>query len=152
VTFKDGTTALGTSTLAAGTATLSVSSLTTGSHSITAVYNGSAGYLTSTSVALAHVVSQNATTTALVSSLNPATAGTAVTFTATVNAAFGLPTGTVTFKDGATTIGTGTVSSAKIATLTTKTLTVATHAITAVYSGDVNDLTSTSAALSQVVH
>jgi len=152
VTFKDGATALGTSTLAAGTATLSVSSLTTGSHSITAVYNGSAGYVTSTSVALAHVVAQNATTTTLVSSLNPATAGTAVTFTATVNAAFGLPTGTVTFKDGATTIGTGTVSSAKIATFTTKTLTAATHAITAVYSGDVNDLTSTSAALSQVVH
>ena len=47
-----------------------------------------------------------ANTTALVSSLNPSTVGQSVTFTATVTGASGTPTGTVTFKDGATTIGT----------------------------------------------
>jgi hypothetical protein len=50
------------------------------------------------------------TTTTLVSSLNPSGLGQAVTFTATVT---GLsPTGTVTFKDGATTLGTATLNGA----------------------------------------
>ena len=42
VTFKDGGTAIGSATLAGGMAALTISSLTPGSHSITAVYGGSA--------------------------------------------------------------------------------------------------------------
>ena len=44
---------------------------------------------------------------------NPSVVGQSVTFTATVTAAApgsGIPAGTVTFKDGASTIGTGTLS------------------------------------------
>lgn len=53
-----------------------------------------------------------ATTTTLVSSLNPSQDGQSVTFTATVSptSGTGKPTGTVTFYDGTTIIGTGTLS------------------------------------------
>ena len=51
-----------------------------------------------------------ATTTALSSSQNPSVFGASVTFTTTVTAASGTPSGTVTFKDGATTLGTGTLA------------------------------------------
>jgi hypothetical protein len=44
----------------------------------------------------------------LTSSQNPSNFGQAVTFTATVTGTS--PTGTVTFKDGATVLGTGTLS------------------------------------------
>lgn len=93
-----------------------------------------------------------ATTTTVVSSLNPSTYGQAVTFTATVKStAMGTPTGTVTFKDGATVLGTITLS-AGVAKLTTKTLKVGAHSITAIYNGSVSFFASTSAALKQTVN
>src|SRR6202030_3723976 len=51
-----------------------------------------------------------ATATSVVSSLNPSTFGQSVTFTATVSSAAGTPTGTVTFNDGATALGTVALS------------------------------------------
>ena len=72
---------------------------------------------------------------------------TPVTFTATVASGGGTPTGTVSFLDGATTIGTGTLAGG-IATFTTSALTVGTHPITAVYGGSGNFVSSTSAVLS----
>lgn len=53
-----------------------------------------------------------ATTTSLVSSVNPVVSGQQVTFTVTVTASSGTakPTGTVTFYDGTTVIGTGVLS------------------------------------------
>ena len=56
----------------------------------------------------------------------------------------------MTFKRGTTTIGSaGLVGN--VATLTTATLPVGTHSITAVYGGNTNYNTSTSAAMSQVI-
>ncbi len=52
VTFKDGTTVLGTSTLNSGIATLTVSTLGLGTHSITASYNGNGNLQGSSSTAL----------------------------------------------------------------------------------------------------
>src|SRR2546427_9204455 len=70
-----------------------------------------------TSIAsLTQVVNKADTTTTVVSSVNPSVSGQWVTFTATVSvnspgsAAAANPTGTVTFKDGSTTLGTGTLS------------------------------------------
>ena len=60
----------------------------------------------------------------------------------------------MTFKDGTTTLSTGTISTtngASIATFTTSTLAVGTHAITAYYSGDTNDAASQSSAPSLTV-
>ncbi len=86
----------------------------------------------------------------LASSTNPSIAQIAVAFTATVNGSLGTPTGTVSFLDGTTVIGTGTLS-AGVATLTTAALSDGSHSITAVYNGDTNFLTATSAALTQSI-
>jgi len=93
-----------------------------------------------------------ATTTTLTSSPNPAFSGVSVTFTATVTSTgANAPTGTVTFNDGTTALGTGTLNGSQVATFATSTLTVGTHSITAVYGGDANNAGSTSSVLSQVI-
>jgi hypothetical protein len=148
VTFKDGSTTLGTGTLSAGSATFATSALSVGTHSITAVYGGDNTFATSTSTALSQVVNQASSTTAVSSATNPSTFGQSVTFTATVT--LSAATGTVTFKDGSTTLGTGTLSAGS-ATFATSALSVGTHSITAVYGGDTNFAGSTSTSLSQVV-
>jgi hypothetical protein len=92
------------------------------------------------------------TTTSLQSSVNPSTSGQAVTFTATVSGQDGSTlTGTVTFMDGSTVLGTGTVTGGQ-ATFTTSGLSVGSHSITAIYSGDTFYQTSTSSVLNQVVN
>jgi hypothetical protein len=97
----------------------------------------------------------SATTTTVISSLNPANQGVSVTFTATVaTAGTNAPTGSVTFNDGGTAIGSGTLSTvggAQVATFATSTLAVGSHSITAVYGGDANNAGSTSAVLTQVI-
>ena len=98
-------------------------------------------------------VTKSGSTTTLASSLNPAYYGSSVTFTAAVTVVSGTPTGTVTFKDGATVLGTRSLSAGE-ATLTTNNLSVtgSPHSITAAYNGDANFVPSTSAALSQVIN
>src|SRR3989442_12109952 len=93
--------------------------------------------------------------TTLFRSVNPSVFGQSTTFTATVapvSPGAGTPTGTVNFLDGATVIGSGTLSAAApfTATFSTGALSVATHSITATYLGDGNFLTSTSGAVSQL--
>ena len=79
---------------------------------------------------------QAATATALVSSANPAAAGQAVTFTATVSAqpGKGTPTGSVTFSIDGSTQAPVAVSGANAAI--TATLAPGAHAISAAYRGD----------------
>ena len=155
VTFKDGSTTLGTGTLnGSGVATYSTSTLAVGSHSITAVYGGDTNNAASTSSVLTQTVNAASatTTTSVVSSSNPAVAGSSVTLTATVaTSGSNTPTGMVTFKDGTTVLGTGTLNGSGVATYTTSTLAAGQHSITAVYGGDANNLTSTSSTLSQTV-
>lgn len=93
---------------------------------------------------------QLATTTALTSSANPSVINQAVTFTAAV-AGTGTPTGSVIFMDGTNVVGTASLNASGTAVFTTSSLTVATHSITAIYSGDSTFQTSTSAILSQIV-
>ncbi len=155
VTFKDGATTLGSSPLNTGSATFPTSSLAVGSHSITAAYSGDAAFGGSTSSPSTQNVNQAATTTSVTSSVNPSVYGQAVKLTATVSAVSpgtGTPTGTVTFKDGAGTLGTGTLNASGQATLTTSGLSVASHSITAVYGGSAIFSGSTSAALTQSVN
>jgi uncharacterized protein (TIGR03437 family) len=152
VSFFDGATLLGTVALSSGQAAFTTSSLSTGSHTVTASYSGDANFTTSTSSSFAHMVGLPPTTTALVSSANPSTYGQSVTFTATVNTASGTPTGTVTFKDGAATIGSGTLNASRQAAFTATALSTGSHSITAVYAGDANFDGSTSAAVAQVTN
>ena len=91
------------------------------------------------------------TTTALTSDINPSTVGQSVTFTATVSAASGTPTGTVNFKEGVTTLGSGTLNGSGVATFSTSALAAGSHVITAEYVGDTNFSGSTSPPLTQEV-
>jgi hypothetical protein len=126
--------------------------LSGGAHSITATYSGDSSFTGSTSSALAQTVNQAGTVLALASSINPSAYSQSVTFTATITPQFGgAATGTVTFKDGATVIGSGTVSG-NAASITTNALALGSHSITASYSGDSNFTGSNSGAVSQVVN
>jgi hypothetical protein len=96
------------------------------------------------------------TTTAVASSTNPAGAGQLVTYTATVTAAVPgqpvTPTGLVTFKDGSTVLGSGTLDGTGQASFSTLAAGTGYHAITAVYQGDPNFTGSTSSPLNQLVN
>jgi LPXTG-site transpeptidase (sortase) family protein len=146
----------GAQALVAGTATCLVTYAGTGSHSITAVYGGDANFTTSTSAPLTQTVNAGNTGTALTSSVNPSVVGQNVTYTATVTASppgAGTPTGTVDFQDGGVSIA-GCGAQALVAGTATCTLTYAvagSHTITAIYSGDTNFSTSTSAPLTQTI-
>jgi hypothetical protein len=148
VTFSDGSTMLGTGTLSGGKATFNTSTLIAGSHSITASYGGDPNYNSSTSLKLSQTVNKANTTVTLSSSVNPSAYGSSVTFTATVTPS--TATLNVTFNDGNTSLGTGSLSGGKT-TFSTSTLALGSHSITAVYGGDTNYNSSTSATLKQVV-
>lgn len=157
VTFYDGTTSLGAVTLASGKATLLTSNLTIGTHSITAQYGGDSTFSgTTSSPALTQAVTGNkSSTTALTSSPNPEVAGQSVTFSAKVTSAVGgIPTGTVTFFNGSTALGTGSVrlDVSGVATLSTTALALGSPSITASYSGDANYVASTAPALIETVN
>ena len=105
-------------------------------------------YLTEFRDGTLSVTSSSLTITLSSVSINPSAYGDPVTFTAT------LPpdaTGPVTFYDGTEVLGTGDISGG-IATLTTISLPVGTHSITAQYPGDTNYTGAVSTPLSQVVN
>jgi subtilase family serine protease len=93
------------------------------------------------------------TTTTLTSSASSINIGASVTFTATVTPASGTttPTGTVTFKNGSATLGTGSLNSSGVATLPTTGLPAGTDSVTASYAGSSSFTGSTSAAVSVTV-
>ena len=141
-------------TLSGGKARFKTTSLAVGSQAITAVYGGDGNFITSKSVALTQTVQQDATTTNLKSSANPSVFGQSVTFTATVKAASlgsGTPSGTVTFYDGSTTLGSATLGGAGTASFTISSLSVGSHSIKVSYGGDADFKASTSAVLKQSV-
>jgi hypothetical protein len=117
-----------------------------GAASVTASANGTTGSYT-VNAAAAGAESVSFTLTNLPPSALPATAtalsvdrhayrfGESWTLTAVVSADAGTPTGTVTFKDGNTVLGTGDLTNGT-ATLDLASLPVGAHAITAEYNGD----------------
>jgi endoglucanase len=121
--------------LAAGTQTLSVSFVPTGS--------------TTAQSAKTTLVVNQATTTTTLTAVNAANS--TVTLSAVVaSAAGGAITGSVQFLDGSTSLSTVTVNASGQATYTV-TLSEGSHTLTATYSGDVNNLKSTSTAVLQTV-
>jgi hypothetical protein len=160
VTFKEGTAVLGSGTLqlvgSVDQVTFSTPALTVGSHTITASYAGDNNFLSSTATdsAAPQVIQKDSTTSSIKSSLNPSVLGQAVTFTAVVRASLpgsGTPTGSLTFKDGTSTLGQGTLSAGQ-ATFSTSSLAVGNHSITVVYAGDNNFIGDTSGGFGQAVH
>lgn len=91
----------------------------------------------------------HATTIALAGTAEPSVYGQSVTFTATLVAA--APTGSITFRDGTSVLGSAPISGTS-ANFTTVALGVGAHAITAQYAGDVQNTPATSPALVQTVN
>jgi Bacterial Ig-like domain (group 3)/Chitobiase/beta-hexosaminidase C-terminal domain len=156
VTFLDGNTSLGTATLnASGVATFTTTTLAAGTQSISASYAGDTKDSSSVSNAVSVVVTQATagTTTTLTASAAQITIGQNVTFTAAVVAQTGkgVPTGSITFLDGTTSLGSASLNASGTATFSTTGLTAGTHSITASYSGDSGDNSSVSNAVSVVV-
>lgn len=93
------------------------------------------------------------TTTTLAASASSIVSNQSLVLTAVVAASTPIPSGTVTFKDGTTTLGVATVSQSGSATFTVppNTLSPGTHAMTAVYAGTSTFAGSASAPTSIVV-
>jgi hypothetical protein len=162
VTFMDNAIPLGAGVPlnVSGVASLTTSALTAGTHPITAVYAGDVIHAGSTSNIVQQVVSKNPSNTALVSSKNPVVIGTdaTVTFTATVTGAVGTPTGSVTFLDFGTSLGTVSLTAGSAAlvvnlppSVTAPLLAQGAHSIVAVYSGDSIYASSSSSPVGEIV-
>jgi hypothetical protein len=142
VTFYNGTSSLATETLTDGTATDSVTFTTAGTASVTATYNGSSVYATSTSSPVSLTVSATAaivpTITTLDASDTEPSAGDRIILTANVYPA--AATGRVAFYDATASpslsipLGTATVNSG-MATLAAEFNKTGTHRIIAIYGG-----------------
>src|SRR5260370_29122596 len=98
------------------------------------------------------MVNGSATTSSVACSTKPSDFGQSVTLSASIQTAFGgSATGTITFLDGKTSLGSATVSS-NSAQLSLSSLSVGSHSITAKYNGDNNFTASTSASLTQTIN
>jgi autotransporter-associated beta strand protein len=155
VTFMAGGTTLGSATVGTvtlggvttTTAVLPLSNIPTGANqTITAVYSGDSTFVGSSGT-VSQTVNKDTTKTTLTSSATSVVAGQTIVLTAQVVPVApgeGVPTGTVVFKHGATTLGTATLSNG-VATLQTALGAVGNDGVTATYSGDANNSPSSTA-------
>lgn len=156
VTFYSNGVVIGTATLTTASATTAAASIhdsfpAAGSYKITATYTSTSNTLGGTAT-LTQIVG-NATSLALTSSVNPSLVGQSTNLTATITSlpAFGAPTGSIQFFDGATSLGTVAVTGSS-AILPVSFSTAGAHTLTAVYtSTNVNITGATSAPLTQNV-
>jgi hypothetical protein len=139
-----GPSIIGSGALSGNVARITTSNLFVGDNVITAVFEGSPGYVPSQATPLTQTV-RPASTTTLMSSQNPSSTGQTVKFTAKVTATLGgTPTGTVTFKNGTTTLGRAGLSHGMAAFSTSK-IGAGQHTISAIYSGDARNAPSSKA-------
>ena len=136
-----------------GPGSISGSTLTvTGAGTIVVAANqaASTNYSAAAQVTASIVVNPATASVNIVASANPVLSTNPITWTATVAATSGSPTGNVSFFDGATLLGTVALAQGT-ASYTTSSLAIGTHSITAVYAGDANFASSTSSALAESV-
>jgi sugar lactone lactonase YvrE len=124
-----------------------------GVYPITATLSGTAATNYSVSdVPASLTIAKAPTTTSLSSNLSSPGLGVPVTLSIqAASTSSGVPTGSITVFDGASSLGTAQISAAGVTSLTLSALAQGTHTFTAVYSGDSNFLASTSAASTLVV-
>ena len=154
VNLLEGTSSIGSCVLSSGQCTLLTSALSVGSHSIGANYVGDAAFASS-SAALLQLVNKAGSLVNLNSSPNPSVVGQTVTLNASVSAVApgaGTPAGMLTFYDGTASVGTGTLDADGQLSLTTSSLVLGNHSLSAAYSGDGNFASAVSATTSQVVN
>ncbi len=146
VDIENGADTICTITLPANSCTGKVTG--TGSQNLTVIYNGDNNYGIFGITKTISVVPQ--TTTALNATPNPSTVGQMVTLTATALGGTN-PSGTMTFRDGSSSLCANLAMNNSRATCTTNSLAAGSHSLTAVYSGDNNNGGSTSAVVTQTV-
>lgn len=139
VKFTAGTTDLGSvATDSNGDAHLTTSSLTPGTYNVVASFTGQQSSSASQSSPLVITVAKMPTTLTLSAAPSTATVGQPVTLTGTVQftgTTTLAPTGTLTIKDGSSTLATLSIVNGA-ATVTTSSLSSGPHNLTATYSGD----------------
>ena len=143
----------------AGSVSLSWSQFQTGTNTITVKYPGDANYVASTSNQVVLTAAKEVPAIVLTDSpAGTSVYGQAVTLTAQLsdqdNNDGWIPTGTVTFFDGTTQIGAGTLDGTGKASITlvgATSLVVGSHSLTVQYGGDNSFSASTSAAITHVV-
>jgi hypothetical protein len=136
-----------------GSATYTTSSLNAGSYLVLATFTPSFAPATNYLggfASLTEIVTTAATTTTLTASPNPAYQNQLVTLTASVASSV-IPSGTVTFYDAATSIGTANVSASGQAVLTTSSLAVGTHPLSATFVATSNFAASSAPTVSEVI-
>jgi len=148
VQITDGSAIIGSTTVSGGSFAFATSTLAAGVHSLKAAYLGDSLYASSTSAAISETINKAAAAVTLSSGLNPSAVGGAVKFTAYVSPS--AATGSVSFYDGSTLLGAGTLTAGS-ASFTTSSLAKGTHSIKAVYGGNTNVNGASSAVLSQTV-
>jgi hypothetical protein len=118
-----------------------------GSYTVVARFPGSADYAAAQSAPITFTIGRGTATVALDATVGAAVFGQPVTFVAMVSAA-GTPSGTVTFFDGTTPLGTVGLDGSGRATLTASNVSPGPHTITATYGGDSNLLAGASGSAS----
>ncbi len=155
-TFQDGGATLGVVTLnSLGRATFSTGSLSVGNHTIFAFYRRLGATISSNTLSFIQSVAKASTSATVTAAPNPAGLHATVTLSATVTVRApggGQPTGSVTFSDGTTVLGSGTIGAGGVATFTTFTLTPGVHTITASYAGNTSYNGSVTAAIQETVN
>lgn len=154
VTFRDGSTVLGTVAVdGGGNAHLDTHAIAVGSRSLTAVFDGSNDFAGATSATLGHVVAKADVQVTVVASPTRTWFGAAVTIDVVVAAAppgSGLPTGTVTIRDGDTVLGAPVLDGTGRATLTVTTIAVGERTLHADYAGDASFTSGTASTVQTV--
>jgi hypothetical protein len=134
-----------------GLATFTTTALAVGTDLIQVTYGGDGVHSAATSNTISEVVQPvYVTISTLNCSPNPAQYQATVTCTDAVASAAGTPTGTVTFYDGSTSLGTETLVSG-VATFSTAALAVGSHTLTAVYGRSDPYLSSTSNSITEII-
>ncbi|HWJ96525.1 MAG TPA: Ig-like domain repeat protein, partial [Acidimicrobiales bacterium] len=140
VTFRDGTTELGTVAVdGSGAARLDTRAIAVGSRNLTATFDGSNDFASAPSSPLGHTVAKAGVQVSIVASPARTWFGTAVTIDVVVAAASpgsGLPSGSVTIRDGSAVLGTPALDGSGRAALTVSTIAVGERTLTAGYAGD----------------
>jgi hypothetical protein len=137
-----------------GATVFTISKPTVGTHSIVIAYPQQGNYQGATLPPNTFTVTAAPVQVAVVSSSTQLTAGASVTFTANVTSSTaGTPnaTGSVSFYDGSTLLGTAQVNGSGQAVYSTTSLTTGTHTITATYSGTTNYRTGSATVTVNVV-
>jgi hypothetical protein len=152
VTFREGSTVLGTVQLSGASATYSLKAMAVDEHEITASYNGDPDFEPSAAAPLLQTVTRAQTETTLTSTLNPAPYGSSATLKATVDAvapSVATPPGTVTFREGETVLATLPLTNG-VARYALKTTPPGKYEITASFPGD-EEFEGSEASIAQTV-